>query len=158
MKFKVATLHEANDRCVAWMSRVKIQRRVPSCPARPFPEAFPPVFRHKPFPGFDQATVASSAVSGNTAGAADTEFTIADHYALCLSWLTHLAPTQCLVEAQPADADQPRRAMLVIRREEIGERQGTADDFRNQLGHRTAEGQRCILEDVVPISRRETYR
>jgi len=66
MKSKVATLREANDRCVAG----DVQSQDPSAayqvgPARPFPQGFPPVFRHKPLPVFDQATVASSVVSGN---------------------------------------------------------------------------------------------
>ena len=39
-----------------------MQRRVPSRRARPFSEAFSPIFRHEPLPVFDQTTVAPSSV------------------------------------------------------------------------------------------------
>ena len=78
MKFKESTLHETENRSVVRTSRVNAQRRIPSRSARPFREALPPVFRHKPLPVFDQATVAPTGVTDDTAGAPNAEFAIAD--------------------------------------------------------------------------------
>ena len=76
MRVKVATLHEADDRSVARFFRVNTQRRVPSRRARPFPEAFLPIFRHEPLPVLDQATGASCAVPGYAAAVTHAQFTI----------------------------------------------------------------------------------